>query len=214
MNLKKRVFAVLASLVVGFGGALAVQPAQAQAAFPCVGVWNVAIGGLALSVNQGTWQSSAYLQANQLVGYNSADPVGGLNELNRLIFEHRAQCPGDHIKIVGHSEGAAIAHQWVAEHQWFPRANAVLLADPKRFAVPGTGQHGLANNPLNFVVGYPLRGVDANFGNFPVETICRWQDVICKDDGNWIGYLTGAHTAYNFNAFFYGTNMRGTLMLP
>lgn len=211
MNLKKKLFAVLASVGLALGTASIVAPVTANAAAPCVGVWNVGIGGFVLGT-EGTWQNSGYINANQRVGYNSADPVGGLNELNRLIFEHRAQCPGDHIKIVGHSEGAAIAHQWVAEHQWFPRANAILIADPKRLADWWNGPSGLANSPANFVVGYPLRGVDANFGAFPVEQICRWNDVICRDNGDWWGYIIGDHGRYNFDAFFYGTNNRGTFM--
>lgn len=213
MNLKRKLYAALASVGLVLGGISLGAPA-AQAAAPCVGVWNVGVGGFVVTATQGSWQSSTYIRANQHVGYHSTDPASGLRELDRLVFEHRSQCPGDHIKIVGHSMGAAIVHQWVAEHQWFPRANAVLLADPKRLADPWNGPSGLANNPLNFVVGYPLRGVDANFGAFPVESICRWQDVICRDTGNWWGYVTGVHNAYNYDAFFYGTNMRGTLMLP
>ncbi len=75
----------------------------------CVGSWGVGIGGLAIG-GQGTWQSSSYVTANHLIGYNSADPQAGLNAL-----------------------------AWVTAHNGYGNVNAVLLADPKMWSYGGAG---------------------------------------------------------------------------
>jgi predicted alpha/beta-fold hydrolase len=49
----------------------------------------------------------------------------GVNELNRLIRDHRNACPGQHVKAVGFSLGAAVVHTWVTENwQTFDNVNA------------------------------------------------------------------------------------------
>ncbi|MFD4196426.1 cutinase family protein [Amycolatopsis thermoflava] len=79
---------------------------------------------------------------SQRVGY-PAIPVAinarqGVDELNRLIRDQRNACPGQHVKAVGFSLGAAVVHTWVTEN-WptIDNVNAVLIADPKRAAGPG-----------------------------------------------------------------------------
>lgn len=182
---------------------------------PCSGEWTIGVGGFTLSGPGVTGETSAYINADQPVGYNSADPNSGLNELNRLFWQHRNDCPADHIRIVGHSEGAGIVHAWVSANQGVDNANAVLLADPKRQADPGTGGDGLSSTPGNGLIGYPLSGVDNNFGGFPVLEVCRWNDEICNTQAGWVGYLfQGAHSAYDFNAWDYGDWDSGTVMLP
>lgn len=164
----------------------------------CVGSWGVGIGGLAVG-GQGTWQSSSYVVANHLIGYNSADPQSGLNALTQAIDRHRDVCPGDHITVLGHSEGAGIVHAWVTAHNGYGNANAVLLADPKMWSYGGAGM----SRELWFM-GYPIAGNDDWFGDIPTLTICNWNDHVCRADSDWFGYLTGAHTAYDANVFHYG----------
>ncbi|WP_067690116.1 cutinase family protein [Nocardia jejuensis] len=164
----------------------------------CTGDWAIGIGGL------GDNSSSVFVAfVDQPMGYNSLDPMSGLNELNRLFWSHRDQCPGDHIRLIGHSEGAGILHAWVTAHQDADNANAILLADPKRVAGPGWG--GLASTPGSGIIGYPLAGVDDWFGGFPVLTVCNHDDQICDTSAGWWGYLFGgAHNRYDFNVWDYG----------
>ncbi len=53
---------------------------------------------------------------SQRVGYSAqltgASAREGVNELNRLIRDQRALCPGQHAKAIGFSEGAA-ASGWL-----------------------------------------------------------------------------------------------------
>lgn len=173
---------------------------------PCVGSWHIGVGGLSVS-GSGTGQDSRYIASDQPVGYNSADPASGYNELGRLFWQHRNDCPGDHIEIVGHSEGAAIVHQWVADNQGAGNFGAVLLADPKRAAGPGSG--GSSDTfPFN-VSPWPVPGKDANFGDVPVLEVCNHDDIICESDAGWYGYLTGRHTAYDFNSYDYADDVSG-----
>lgn len=202
----RKMIAALAAIVLGglFGAVVATAPAAA--ADPCVGTWSIGIGGLEL----GGAQNSAYLTANQLVGYNSWDPNSGKNEINRLFWDHRTQCPGDHIKLIGHSEGAGILHSWVTENQWVDNANAVLLADPKRWT-PDTGA-GLAQWGQTWFPGYPLSGVDDWFGPFPVLNVCHWDDPICRlESPDPVGGYA-RHGMYDMNAWDYGDWDTGTWM--
>ncbi len=164
----------------------------------CFGEWSIGIGGL------GDNTSSVFIPfVDQPVGYNSTDPLSGLNELDRLFWSHRDECPGDHIRLIGHSEGAGILHAWVTAHQDVDNANAILLADPKR--APGPGWGGLSSTPGSGIIGYPLAGVDDWFGPFPVLTVCNHDDQICDTSAGWYGYLfAGAHGRYDFNVWDYG----------
>lgn len=173
----------------------------------CGGTWSIGIGGFEISLAHGTGDPSDYLAVDQPVGYNTLAPMEGYNELNRLFWQHRNACPDDHVKLIGHSEGAGILHAWVTAHQNIENANAILLSDPKRIAGPGNA--GLANSPLAPIVGYPLAGVDANFGEFPVLEVCNYNDVICNDTGHWLGYASGAHGRYSYDANSYGDNESG-----
>lgn len=173
----------------------------------CSGDWSVVIGGLQLGLLTGSAQDSSILIGDQRVGYNSLDPNGGLRELDRLIRNHRASCPGDHIKIMGHSEGAAITHAWVTAHNGYGNVNAVLLADAKRVAGPGWG--GLSSIPGAFLIGYPLAGVDDFFGDIPVLSVCNHDDMVCNTEAGWWGYYTGAHVRYDADAANYGNDESG-----
>lgn len=193
-----------ALIVAMFAAALAwMSPAPPARADECIGTWTLGVGGFEISTDRGTWQDSDYFNVNQPVGYHSADPNGGLRELDRLFWQHRSECPGDHIKIIAHSEGAAITHAWVSAHQDVQNANAILLSDPKR--APGPGGAGLSANPLGGFLGYPLAGVDANFGDFPVLSVCNGDDWVCHEAATPYGYaFTGAHGRYDFNVWNYG----------
>src|SRR5690606_23769168 len=204
-----RRIATLAAAAALAVSSLILAPVTAQAGGPsCDGSWSMGVGGFVVSLSHGTGQPSTYMGVDQPVGYNGLNPVGGLRELDRLYWQHRNRCPGDHVKILGHSMGAAIVHTWVSEHRYEPRVSAVLLSDPKRAAGPGSD--GLAGNSLNFVVGYPLAGTDANFGIVPVLSVCNSADVVCNEVAGWHGYLfTGAHTNYSADADDYPDNASG-----
>nr|WP_280350357.1 cutinase family protein [Nocardia abscessus] len=145
-------------------------------------------------------QDSVYIPANQRVGYNSADLWSGVREVDRLFRGYRNRCPGSHIKMLGHSGGAAVLHMWVAQHKYEPNATAILIADPKRAA--GPGGDGIAGNPVAALVG--LYGTDSDFGDFPVLTVCNAGDWVCNEDAGLHGYLwTGVHANYDMNPWNY-----------
>ncbi|MCU1640447.1 MAG: Cutinase [Nocardia sp.] len=194
----RRATALFAALLLAILFSITYVTSSKAQADVCTGDWAIGIGGL------GDNTSSVFAPTvDQPVGYNSADPMSGLNELDRLFWLHRSQCPDDHIKLIGHSEGAGIVHAWVTAHQDVGNANAILLADPKRDAGPGWA--GLASTPGSGIIGYPLAGVDDWFGGFPVLTVCNHDDQICDTSAGWQGYLFGgAHTRYDFNVWDYG----------
>lgn len=196
-----RIRSILVAAVMAIASAVFLGPSMAQAD-DCTGVYSIGMGGFAVNL-QGTWENSEYILDAQPVGYDSLDPMGGLQNLDAAIQWHRSECPGDHIKLVGHSEGAAIIHAWVTAHDGFGDINAVLISDPKR--VPGPGWGGLSSTPGNWLIGYPLTGVDDWFGDIPVLTICNHDDQVCNTEAGWWGYLfAGAHGRYNFSADAYG----------
>ena len=199
-----------AALILGVAfGISAVTAGNAAARTdPCTGVWSIGVGGFTLTGPGVTGQDSGYLNVNQRVGYNSADLNGGIGELNRLVLQHRAECPADHIMLLGHSGGALVVHRWVSDAQDFPNLNAVLLADPARAA--GPGGPGFSAAELGWLGGR-YAGTDANFGSIPVREICHPNDHICNADSDWFGYATGAHNAYDFNAWDYGTDDSGVI---
>lgn len=174
----------------------------------CTGNWSLVMAGLQFTQERGSWQDSSYMTGDQRVGYNVLDPLSGERELDRLFWEHRALCPRDHIKMVGHSEGAALVHVWVTDHSKVSNANAVLLADPKRFGRDGVGVSWFGN-----FLGYPLAGVDDWFGSFPVLSLCRRDDGVCAAAAGSVGYVSGHHMWYDLDARGYTNDARGTVML-
>lgn len=188
----KRVIFALAAML----GLLGVFAPTASAAVEtpinqCVGTWSVVVGGLSNN------DSIGFLNMNQRVGYNSFDTRSGVNELNRLTRDHRRFCPGDHIKMVGHSGGAAVVHVWLTENgTGFGNINAVLLADPKRPAGPGGSGFAQTDFPFNL---YPLlAGADNFYSGVPVWTVCNDSDHICNSWATWDGYFVGGtHDAYD-----------------
>src|SRR5690606_7132736 len=146
----------------------------AQAGGPeCKPTWVIGVGGAQITwaIPPHTGQDSSYMIGDALVGYNSIHIDEGVAELDRLFWQYRAACPGSHIKLMGHSAGAAVIHVWVSNHQQVPNASAVLFADPKRAA--GPGGPGIAALRLRLpaeLLGLfrGVGGADANFGAFPV----------------------------------------------
>ena len=204
-RLKRTLVAAIALLAAVTGSIAAAPPASAAS---CDGTYTIVVGGL------GDGASTIFGGGvDQRVGYSaelsSASARAGVNELNRLIRDQRRACPFQHAKVVGYSEGAAVAHIWVSEN-WatFDNVNAVLISDPKRRGGPGTD--GLAGQFYAAVMGAPLYGADRNFGDIPTVSICT-NDVICDSaaPSGWIGYLTGGHGNYSFNVDDYSDNGNG-----
>ncbi|MFC4493263.1 cutinase family protein [Streptomyces ovatisporus] len=176
--------------------------------------WTIAVGGA------GDQQARVFTDANaaavdQPVGYSAAlfglSTRQGVDELNRLVREHRAANPDQHIKVIGYSQGAAVVHTWTSENAGtIDNVNSVLIADPKRLGGPGTGTDGLSGQPLGQIAGPPTSGVDQNFGNIPTTSVCTG-DVICDSSApsGWGGYLNGDHGNYSFNADDYADNGNG-----
>ncbi|MFD4252364.1 cutinase family protein [Amycolatopsis thermoflava] len=206
----KKIAALLTGLAVGAAAYLVASPV-AQAA-PCEGTYTIVVGGTGDNDSDDPyWQGNI----SQRVGY-PAIPVGinarqGVDELNRLIRDQRNACPGQHVKAVGFSLGAAVVHTWVTEN-WptIDNVNAVLIADPKRAAGPGNA--GAAAHPLVApVVGAPLAGADDFFGDIPTLTLCT-DDIICDANAasGLPGYLwEGRHGNYNFNVDVYSDDAHG-----
>lgn len=185
-------------------------PSVAQADTPinaCVGTWSVVVGGLNNN------DSVGFPNANQRVGYFSYDTRAGVNELNRLARDHRRACPGDHVKAVGHSGGAAVVHVWAAENgpTFGGNVNVVLIADPKRPA--GPGGPGFAQTDWPFNTMPPLAGADGNYGGMTALQVCRRSDHICNSQADWGGYFRGTHTAYNMDVNAYSNNASGQIWI-
>lgn len=184
----------------------------------CRGTFTIGVGGFNNNAGVGFFQDSLYVPSDQPVGYPSLNLDAGAAELARLFDEHRNYCPGDHIKMLGHSGGAAVVHKWVSAHKDVQNANAILVADAKRAA--GPGGPGLAGwTPLGVQVGElaAMVGIfkgsqpaDADFGDFPVLTICNAGDFICNTDAGPIGYMTtDIHGRYDMNPWNYDNWARG-----
>jgi cutinase len=188
-------------------GALAAPPGQAPVATGPT--WTIVVGGA------GDPNGNVFTGEDAVVHYSAAltgaSTREGVNELNRMIREHRAAHPGDHIKVVGYSQGAAVVHTWAAENGGtIDNVNAVLIADPKRDAGPGAA--GLSGQPITQVVGAPTAGADRNFGNIPTVSVCT-DDVICDSSARsgWGGYFAqpSAHGNYSFNVDDYSNTGDG-----
>lgn len=202
----KKTLAALGGTALALGMILVPAAGTASAASPCTGTWSVVVGGL------GNGDSLGFANENQRVGYNSIDTRSGINELNRLIRDHRNACPGDWIKAVGHSGGAAVVHRWATEngHDFQGSANIVLLSDPKRPAgLPG-GQ-GFAGTTFPFnVIGNGLAGTDGDYGGLPALSVCQIRDVICASDAGWGPYLfENIHGRYNLDVRTYSNHGNG-----
>lgn len=206
-----KTISALLTAVLAATGLVLVSAAPAAQAAPCEGTYTIVVGGTGDNDSSaGYWQGNI----SQRVGY-PAQPIGhnarqGVNELNRLIRDQRNMCPGQHVKAVGFSLGAAVVHTWVTEN-WgtIDNVNAVLIADPKR--APGPGSGGSAGDPaVATVVGAPLAGTDNFFGDIPVLTLCT-NDIICdvSAQSGLPGYFQGEHGNYNFNVDVYSDDAHG-----
>ncbi|MGW5147539.1 hypothetical protein [Rhodococcus koreensis] len=199
----------LAALVVAAG--FTAVTAGAAAASPCVGKYDIVVGGF---VFQGPQDSNGFQgSVDQRVGYNSYSTRGGVSELNRLARDHRKECPGDHIHAVGHSGGAAVVHVWAKENGNIGNASIVLLADPKRPAGPGGPGFAATDPPFNLYP--PLAGADGNYGGLPAMQVCNGTigggDHICNSQVGWGGYNSGVHGQYDFNVDHWPINANGQI---
>ncbi|GAA2964767.1 DUF3253 domain-containing protein [Streptomyces enissocaesilis] len=144
--------AALAGLLLTAGLSVT-QASTAQAATaPCGGTYTIVVGGTGSS-----WHNDNFTGGiQQHVGYPTQIPNGAsaracVNELNRLVRDQRAACPGQHVKMGGYSLGAAVVHIWITENwQTFDNVNAILIADPKRQAGPGANGGSV---PFGGIVG-------------------------------------------------------------
>lgn len=194
--MKKFIATLFAGLLAITGLTFGAGAAQADTPInQCVGTWSVVVGGLNNNESVGFAGN-----VNQRVGYFTYDTRAGINELNRLAWDHRNACPGDRIRAVGHSGGAAVVHQWASENgQHFRgKASIVLLADPKRPAGPGGPGFAQTDFPFN-LIGNGLAGANANYGGLPTIQVCQNRDHICNSQSSWDGYLNGVHQWYDFN---------------
>ena len=206
--MKNRLAVLVTGVLIAAG--LSVALPQVASAASCAGTYRIVVPGFGHGSDAG-----GFYNFDQRVGYSaqltSQSAREGVNELNRLVRDQRNVCPGQHVRMIGHSEGAAVVQIWVTENwQSFGNVNAVLLADPKR-APEGHGSGGLAGQPGTGIVGFPLVGVDNFFGNVPTVTICT-DDIICDSTApsGWLGYYPGTdHINYNFDANAYSDNGNG-----
>lgn len=182
---KKNIATLLTGLLALTGLSLVTGPSAHAATAPCDGTYSIAVGGW-----RSHWWDDRFFNVTQHVGYptdipNGASTQAGVNELNRLVREQRAACPGQHVKMMGYSMGAAVVHVWVTTN-WmsFDNVNAILVADPKRQGPPGADG---GTNVFGPAVGAPLAGVDRFFGNVPVKSICT-VDYVCDTSANPLGY--------------------------
>lgn len=191
-------------------------PGAASADPGCKPTYTFGVGGFTIDTTKfppDLGQPSLYIPSDQPVGYNSIDILDGVRELDRLFHEYRSRCAGSHIKILGHSGGAAVAHVWVSRNPNASNVTVILASDPKRAA--GPGGDGLAGNPLAMPANWigifrGAAGTDANFGSVPVLTICNAGDVVCNEDAGWNGYLrTGVHGRYDLNPNSYPNFVSG-----
>lgn len=212
-----KIRATLAAIALSASLLPAITGAGVSTADPgCKPTYTFGVGGFTVDTTTfppDLGQPSLYIPSDQPVGYNSIDILDGVRELDRLFNEYRGRCQGSHIKILGHSGGAAVVHVWVSRNTHVTNATAVLAADPKRAA--GPGGDGLAGNLLAAPAGWlgifrGAAGTDSDFGDFPVLTICNAGDVVCNEDAGWRGYLyTGVHGKYDLNPWNYPNFIRG-----
>lgn len=199
----KYILAIFATLLAAIGFTVPANAAETPIN-QCVGTWSVVVGGL------GNNDSRGFENMNQRVGYNSVDTRSGISELNRLIWDHSKACPGDRIRAVGHSGGAAVVHRWATENGRFfvGKASIVLLADPKRPAGPDGPGFAATDFPFN-VTFNGLAGADANYGGLTALQVCNKSDHICNASASWNGYLNGTHQNYDFNVLTYPFGIAG-----
>lgn len=203
-----KIRAALAAVAVAAGLLLPVTSSPvASASADCKPTYTFGVGGFQIDLETfppSLGQPSLYIQgADQPVGYNSIDINDGAREIERLFREYRSRCPGSHIKILGHSGGAAAAHVWVSRHPDEENVTVILVADPKR--PPGPGNGGIAGHflavPANLLGLFAgAAGTDSNYGRVPVLTICNAGDWVCNRDASPQGWAFGTvHGQYDLN---------------
>lgn len=188
----------------------------------CKPTYTFGVGGFTVDTTRfppDLGQPSLYIQgADQPVGYNSLDITDGVRELGRLFYEYRDRCPGSHIKILGHSGGAAVVHVWVSQNKYVGNVTAILAADPKRPA--GPGGPGLAGHILAVPADWlgffrGASGTDADFGTVSVLTICNDGDWVCNINAGPKGYATThVHGNYDLNPWNYPNFVSGQWYRP
>ena len=181
----KKVLISIGAVFVLVAGLLGVTKYTADAA-PCAGTFSIGVGGV------GGGNSEYIKNVTARVNYTalpfSFSIQEGANNLDKIYRDQRNLCPNQHVKVVGHSGGAAVTHVWVTQKAP-TNTNVVLLADPKRPAGPG----GPGVGAITGFLGYPLAGVDNFYNGVPVLSICNAGDGICNINGGPVGYFTGVH---------------------
>ncbi|MXQ76937.1 cutinase family protein [Rhodococcus rhodochrous] len=101
----------------------------------------------------------------------------GVAELHRQVARAHTECPGAAVRIVGFSQGAAVAGDVLAD---LARAvdrpadlAGLLIADPR---TSGTGAEVVVPAALP---GISPTGARAGFGDVPVATVCAAGDAVC-----------------------------------
>lgn len=213
--IRKLVF-IATMLVAGLLASTGLQCMTGSAhADPCIGSWSLGVPGLGNDNASDFWG-----KVNDPVEYTTNSPETGLWAIDAAFWSHRDQCPGDHIKIVGHSEGAGLVHVWGSEHGWVDNVSLVLLADPKR-GWDQPGGPGMSDVAYAWWVQpfypwfpgfltWPLAGVDDNLP-LPTLSVCSHEDWVCNTEAiPGYSHITGLHGwAYDFNAGRYPDDGNG-----
>lgn len=101
----------------------------------------------------------------------------GIDELREQIARAHAACPDAAVRVVGFSQGAAIAGDVLAELARDPDRPqdlaGLLIADPR---TPGTGAEVVTPGALP---GASMTGERPGFGTVPVPTVCAVGDAVC-----------------------------------
>lgn len=217
-----KIRATLAAIALSASLLPAITGAGVSTADPgCKPTYTFGVGGFTVDTTTfppDLGQPSLYIPSDQPVGYNSIDILDGVRELDRLFNEYRGRCQGSHIKILGHSGGAAVVHVWVSRNKHATNITAILAADPKRPA--GPGGPGLAGHllaaPLDWIGFFRgASGTDADYGTVPVLTICNDGDWVCNLDAGPEGYATThVHGNYDLNPWNYPNFISGQWYRP
>lgn len=195
MKTRKLVAAICISLVTA--GMAVVGSSVAQAA-PCGGTYSLGVGGV-------TGGDSRVFGATQPVGY-SALPFAfsideGVRELDRLYHDQRRVCPGQRVKVIGHSNGAAVVSTWFSlAHRH--NTSGILLGNPKR---EGTG--------ISAITGLPNGPTNSNYNGAPVLDVCQVRDPICNHPAGPNGYFDGTHTNYAYSPNAYSDYANGNIWI-
>lgn len=165
---------------------------NASMARACPATMSFGIGGYG-DPNAGVFAG----EVDHRVSYSGAlnDINGGVAALKRDIDSFRSVCNSSKIVVAGFSQGAGIAHVYLAQHKP-ENASAVLFSDPKQHR---TGE----SDGLFSLGGSPIAGTDDDFGGIKTVSICYIYDIICNRSNGLIGWydfaFNSSHMQYDFD---------------